>query len=52
MSILTVLPGGEWYEPADLIDVEPDPTPDAAEVLTITHGIGWWSASLDLEDQN
>lgn len=50
MSILTMLPGAEWYEPADLIEVEPDPTPDAHEALTVTAGLVYWTASAFLED--
>ncbi|MGE3269648.1 MAG: hypothetical protein AB7P40_12935 [Chloroflexota bacterium] len=53
MSILTKCPGPEWYEPADELDLDEDdqpPTPE--EVLTVAAGIGWWTASLDLEDQD
>ena len=46
MSILTMTPGPEWYEPADIFDFDQDDAVCPPELLTA----GWWSASADLED--
>jgi hypothetical protein len=47
MSILSVLPGPEWFEPADLEDEDDDLPPPAitADVLTVTGSYGWWTAA-------
>jgi len=48
MSILTMCPSPEWYEPADLIDEDEDDAPEwPSEALTASHGLIWWTAALD-----
>jgi hypothetical protein len=46
VSILSVLPGPEWFEPADYIEVDDDDTPICPpDVLTATAYGGWWTAA-------
>ena len=41
-------PPARWYEPADPIeDDEHGPDPAPAELLTITAGCVWWTATVD-----
>ena len=51
MSILTMTPGPEWYEPADLIDEDQDDAPEwPCEALTFAGGLVWWSDAPILAD--
>ena len=43
-------PPPEWYEPADLIDVDDEPAPEPAEVLHLVAGAGCWSLRDDDTD--
>ena len=46
-------PSPAWYEPADLIEVEPEDVAPPFEDLSVRDGAVWWSAGMvdaDAED--
>ena len=54
MSILTMCPGPEWFEPRDLIDDDDQDDQPAMppEALSVSLGAVWWTAALDTTEDD